>query len=320
MSTVTQQEPAPATRGGVLDVVRRRPMLSFVVLALAASWLAWIPVTLSPYGLGIWDVQVPGGTMGYQFFLVLPGAFLGPIGAAFFVTAVTEGRAGVRAWTKRLFKWRVDWRWYVGILLGAPAAMVLSLTVFSGGEVRAPSMAALVMYLPVLVIQVLSTGLAEEPGWRDFALPRAQRRYGAPAAAVGIGVLWGVWHLPLFLTGWGQWESLHWVRPLEFIAFCVMFNIVMTWVFNRTGQSLPMAMLLHVSLNTYASVVLAGMFPRIGEQFDMIQHALLLMATVGAVITFAATRGRLGYRPEPVDSALVGHPEANPSLVTARSV
>jgi len=283
----------------VLDLVRRFPLLSFVVLALAGSWIAWIPLVLGPYGLGIWDIQVPGGAGGWQLFVMLPGAFLGPIGAAFFVTAVTEGRPGVRAWLKRLTKWKVNWRWYVGILVGTPAAVMLSAFVVTGGQVQAPPMQNLIQYLPYLVIQVFTTGLAEEPGWRDFALPRAQRRFGALPAAVGIGVLWGVWHLPLFATGWGHSDSFHVSRALGFILFCVLFNVVMTWVFNRTGQSLPMAMLLHVSINTFASVLIGDMFPTIGENFDMIQRTLLLMAGVGTIVTIVATRGKLGYRPEP---------------------
>ncbi|MBO3095404.1 CPBP family intramembrane metalloprotease [Cellulomonas dongxiuzhuiae] len=310
MSTVTEQVPVSPRRGGVLDVVRRYPLWSFVVLAVGASWLVWLPMVLGPYGLGIWDIQVPGGDDGWVLFGMLPGAFVGPIGAAFFVTAVTEGRAGVRAWLKRLTKWKVNWRWYVGILLGTPAALLLASFVAGGGQVQALPVQTLLQYLPFLVFQIFTTGLAEEPGWRDFALPRAQRRFGALAASLGIGVLWGVWHLPLFLTEWGQVESLHVLRPLTFIAFCILFNVIMTWVFNRTGQSLPMAMLLHVSINTYASLVISDMFPLIGDGYDNVQRALLLAAAVGAVVTLVATRGKLGYDPQadeqiahPVESA-----------------
>jgi len=319
MSTVTHQVPAPAQRGGVLDVVRRRPLTAFVVLALAASWLAWIPLILSPYGLGLWDIQVPGGTGGYQLFLMLPGAYLGPIGAALFVTAVTDGRAGVRAWVKRLFKFKVNWRWYAGIFLGTPAAVLLSSYLFSAGDVQAPPMENLIKYLPVILMQMVTTGLAEEPGWRDFALPRAQRQVGPLRAAVGIGVLWGVWHLPLYMTMWGDAPTFHLMRAVGFIAFCVTFNVVMTWVFNRTGQSLPMAMLLHVGINTTVGLFVASMFPVVGASYDLTNQALLLMAAVGAVITIAATRGRLGYRPEPVQPGLAGDLGTSRPLVAAHS-
>lgn len=286
--------PAPPRRRGHLDVVRRRPLLSFFVLANLASWLAWVPYILSLHGLGVWDFTFPGGSIGGQLLGMLPGAYLGPIGSALVVTAIADGRPGLRAWARRLWKWKVSWRWYAGILLGVPAAMVVSGLAFSGGEVRAPSTMVLLALIPGLLAQMITTGLAEEPGWRDFALPRMQRLIGAPGAAVVIGALWGMWHLPLYLTEWGGWPDAPWYRPVEFVLFCIAFNVVMTWVFNRTGQSLPMAMLLHVSVNNFASIAWAEVFPTTDD--TVVQHALLAGATVAAAVVLAGTRGRLGYR------------------------
>lgn len=306
MSVLTA--PAPP-RHGVLDVVRRRPLLSFFVLANAASWLAWLPYILSLHGLGVWGFSFPGGPIGGQLLGMLPGAYLGPIGAALVVTAIADGRAGLRAWARRLWNWKVSWKWYVGILLSVPVAMVLSGLVFSGGQVVAPSVLLLVALVPGLLLQMVTTGLAEEPGWRDFALPRMQRLIGAPRAAVAIGTLWGLWHLPLFLTEWGERPDVTWYRPLAFIAFCIAFNVVMTWVFNRTGQSLPMAMLLHVSVNNFSGVW-GEMFPM--WDVDMFQLVLTAGAAVAAAVTLVGTRGRLGHEPadarttvpEPVEARL----------------
>ncbi len=295
MSVLPAQAAAPPRYGGVRGVVRRRPILSFVVLAITASWVAWIPYVLSLHGLGVWDFRFPGDEGG-QLLGMLPGAYLGPIGAALTVTAVADGRAGLRAWARRLWRWRVSWRWYVGILAGVPVAMVLSGLLFSGGEVYLPSAAALAALVPGLLVQMVTTGLAEEPGWRDFALPRVQRRIGGLGAALAVGVLWGVWHLPLFLTSWGGFPEVPWFRPVAFVAFCVIFSVVMTWVFNRTGQSLPMSMLLHVSINNFASVAWAEMFP--GMDRDTFQNALLVAAGVAAVVVLVRSRGRLGYRPD----------------------
>jgi len=298
--------PEPAQRGGVRGAVRRRPLLSFFVLAIAASWIAWLPYILSLHGLGIWDFSFPGGPNGGQLFGMLPGAYLGPIGAALVVTAIADGRAGLRAWARRLWNWKVGWRWYVGILLGVPAAMLLSGLVFSGGQAQMPATLALLVLVPGLLFQMVTTGLAEEPGWRDFALPRMQRMIGAPRAAVVIGALWGVWHLPLFVTQWGQWPDVSWYRPLAFVGFCIAFNLVMAWVFNRTGQSLPMAMLLHVSINNFSGVW-GEMFP--SWDIDTFQLALLAVGAVAGAVTLVGTRGRLGYHQE-TTGGLAQLPEA----------
>jgi membrane protease YdiL (CAAX protease family) len=275
-------------------MIRRRPLLSFFLLANVLSWLAWTPYILSENGLGVWDYRFPE-ILGSGQIGLLPGLYLGPIGSAFLVTALADGRAGLRRWVGRMWRWRAGVRWYGYTLLGVPAVMLAAGAVFSGGDVRAPSAIALAAYAPALVMQLFTTGLGEEPGWRDFALPRLQRRLGPLRAAFVLGPLWALWHLPLFLTDWGGWPTAHWTRPVLFCVFCIAFNVVMSWVFNRTGESLPMAMLAHCSVNNVASVLWGAMFPSLDTE------RALLATTVAAGLAAAALRfgtgGRLGYVP-----------------------
>ena len=203
------------------------------------SWVAWVPYILSATGLGILDFTFPSLLGGTQMLGVLPGAYLGPILAAFVVTAVADGKEGVRRWLGRMTKWRVSWVWYLVAGVGVPAAIIITGVAMSDGDIHLPSTIVLVAYLPSLLIQMVTTGLAEEPGWRDFALPRMQRRFGPLGGTLILGPLWGLWHLPLFFSEWGGWPDVTWMRVGEFVAFCVAFSVVVTWVFNRTGQSLP---------------------------------------------------------------------------------
>ncbi|MBP2327821.1 membrane protease YdiL (CAAX protease family) [Kibdelosporangium banguiense] len=286
--------PDPPGAGGVRGVVRRHPLLSFFLLANLLSWLAWMPYVLSQDGLGWWAYRLPEFLGSTQLTGVLPGAYLGPITSALLVTAIADGRAGLRRWVSRMWRWRVRWHWYAITLLGVPAAMLVTGLAFSGGQIAAPSMMALAAYVPALLLQMMTTGLAEEPGWRDFALPRMQRKFGPLAGTMILGPLWAVWHLPLFLTEWGGWPDADWTRPVAFAVFCVAFNVVMTWVFNRTGESLPLAMLLHVSANNFASVMWSETFP--GIDTDKAMQAMAAGAAVTAVLVLIGTRGRLGYR------------------------
>lgn len=303
--TVNELDLVTPARRGLTGFVRRFPLMTFFFLVNALSWAAWTPYILSLNGLGVWNYTFPAVLGSSQISGMLPGAYLGPIFSAFVVTAVVDGRDGLRRWVGRLWRWRVNWRWYAITLLAAPAAMLAAGTVFSGGQIQAPSIAVLTVYVPVLLFQMVTTGLAEEPGWRDFALPRLQDRFGPLRAAFVLGPLWGIWHLPLFLTEWGGWPDAQWTRPVVFLVFCIAFNIVMSWVFNRTGQSLPLSMLMHVSVNTFASVVWSDIFPSIDTERALL--AMAVVAITGAVAVIAATRGRLGYHPL-TDGRALGSP------------
>ena len=276
-------------------IIKRHPLISFFVLADLLSWTAWIPYILSQNGLGIWEFEFPSILGTGQVLGMLPGAYLGPITAALIVTSITGGAAGLREWGKRLWKWRVRWHWYAIALLGVPAALVLTGMVASGGQVVAPSLMAISLYVPFLLLQMLTTGLAEEPGWRDFSLPRLQAKFGPLRAAFILGPLWALWHFPLFLTEWGGWPDADWTKPIFFTIFCITFNIVMSWIFNSTGQSLPLSMLAHVSVNNFVSVIWGEMFPSVGE--SAVSIALAVSGVTAAVIIIVLTRGRLGYRP-----------------------
>jgi membrane protease YdiL (CAAX protease family) len=288
---------SPASSAGPAALVRRHPLISFFVLAMGMSWLAWLPYILSKQGLGIWDYHFPVILGSPQISGVLPGAYLGPVAAAFIVTALTGGRPALRRWAARLWRWRVNWRWYAIALVGVPLAVVLSGMAFSGGDIHAPSTLALAAYIPALLLQMVTTGLAEEPGWRDFALPRLQERFGPVGASFVLGPLWGVWHLPLFLSDWGGFPDAQWTRPLYFVGFCIAFTIVITWFFNRTRESLPLVVLLHVGVNNTSSVLWPEMFPNIGGETSML--ALMTTATIVAAVLLVVTRGRLGYEIRP---------------------
>lgn len=297
--TIIDRPPAPrptAHDGGVglLEAIRRHPLLTFFLLANGLSWLAWLPYILSLNGLGVWGVEFPALLGTSQLLGVLPGAYLGPIGSALLVTAIVDGRAGLRSWAERLLRWNVNWRWYAVTLLAVPAAALLAGLVFSGGEVLAPSATVLIAYLPLLLLQMVTTGLAEEPGWRDFALSRMQRTMGPLRSALVLGPLWGLWHLPLFLTDWGGWPDATWTRPVVFLVFCFAFNIVMSWVFNRTGESLPMSMLMHAGTNTFVSSLGAEMFPSLDPEASLL--SMTVAAVIASIVLVLATRGRLGFR------------------------
>ena len=138
---------------------------------------------------------------------------------------------------------------------------------------------------------------------------RHQRQPGPLVGTLILGVLWGGWHLPLFLTDWARENGE--TNPsniLSFVLFALLLSIFITWVFNRTRGSLPLAMLVHASNNNFASVMLFAVFTTVNPYGPILSWAGVVGFSAVDLVLVAATRGRLGYRPELLDE----QPEMDP--------
>jgi hypothetical protein len=125
MTSTSSADTGRASSNRWQALVRRFPLITFFTLANGISWLAWTPYILSLDGLGVLDFRYLDLIAGNQLTAILPGAYLGPLAAAFTVTSITEGRDGLRRWRKRLFNFRASVRWYAFALLAVPVAITL---------------------------------------------------------------------------------------------------------------------------------------------------------------------------------------------------
>ena len=121
-------------------------------------------------------------------------------------------------------------------------------------------LAPLSSVIPSIIILTIFAGMGEEFGWRGFALPRLQDRHTALVSSLIIGGLWGIWHLPLFLTGARtqyQWRlEAGWLLPvLMYTVFVVAWSIQYTWVFNHTKGSVLLAAVLHGAGNAWIGYI-----------------------------------------------------------------
>lgn len=254
-------------------VPENRPVACFCALALGLSWVVWLPTFL----------LLPGATS----VAMIPGAF-GPAVAA--ATMVRLRGGSVRAWLADGLHWRVGKKWYAAAF-GLP--VLLGLTLAAGVSLRTgtfdtANVGRVALLYPLSVVAIaLAGGGQEEFGWRGYALPALQERWSALTASVAIGVVWAVWHLPAFVFAVPGYTGSFALYTLLVVGVSVVF----TWLYNNTGGSILLAMLLHGGVN--AASGLGALFVDDPSMVAVSPYVILVPA-VWAVA--AALLARYGHR------------------------
>jgi len=273
-------------RHSIYALLKRHAFIVFVVLAVLISWFPWY-------------------TTGTGFFV------FGPSIAGVIVIAITSGKEGLCDMQQRALRWHVGFRWWAVALLFTGLILSFSIainTIFLGGDIPSFAFLRQEWYLipVVFLITIIGGPLGEEFGWRGFALPNLQRKWGAMVASIIIGIVWALWHLPLFF----QPDSIHAQIGLNLLPVYVVGEIVLaitiTWVYNKTGSSLLVGgIILHNADNFWSTALLTNdtitTAVQNGElsQLDLQLYILSAVTGVLSVIIIAiATKWQLGLSEE----------------------
>lgn len=280
-----------STRRSASRSDRQRASLPvFVALTFTLTSLLWIPgvVVFGDRLQAVSPLEAP------RFFVLQTLGAAGPSIAAWIVLRWTEGPQAIRRIGDRYRRWKVGLRWYVAAVLLVPAVQLAVLAgdamIGDDAVVTAASplgqmlgdlgVAGLLAVFPLIVLSnVFSSPLLEEFGWHGLALPRLQRRYSALTSSVLLGVVWGIWHVPLTVAYGDQLGPL----MVEIVAV----TILMTWVFNHTDGSMLLMLLFHASLN-------ASIGPLSGDATPW--TAALLTAAVAALVALRCGADNLAAR------------------------
>lgn len=277
--------------------IGQHPLAAYFTIAFAAVWLALLAPVLARNGLGVLPFTVPDVAF---VLLFIGGTLLGPTAGAFIVTAVTDGKQGVRLLLRRYIQWRISIQWYALALLGYIGLQLVAASVWLGVAplytIIAQWPLLFTSYLPGVLAMIIFPALAEEPGWRGFALPRLQAKYGALPATLLLGLLHGLWHLPLYVlvSGPAAMGPFNIIDVITNTVSIMALTLMWTWVFNNAKGSILMAILLHAASNATGNFF-SELFPNLPTQFGLTLFALYI---VTAVLIIVCTRGRLGYVPE----------------------
>jgi uncharacterized protein len=236
--------------------IKRHPLLSYYALVFAISWGGILLVV----GLGPGGIPATKEQVGALMPFMLLALFTGPSVAGLVMTGLVYGREGFRHLLTRMTRWRVGARWYALALLTAPLLVTATLLALSLTSPEfLPSIFTSDDKVRLLLFGIgwglVGGGLLEELGWTGFAVPTLLRqRHGVLATGLFVGVLWGLWHF--LITFWASGTSsgaLSLAGFLPAVLFYVgslsAYRVLMVWVYDRTGESMFVAMLMHASFS-----------------------------------------------------------------------
>lgn len=193
---------SPESTPGTSRVAARNnsATLQFFLATFAFTWIVWIP--------GAYFFP-PTGTTGFTgigvWFLIQSVGAAGPSLMAILVIQTSYGKAALQRTLERYKLWRVGARWYLAAVLLVPLLTVTALVLLAvlegwdvaispdsgvGSLLGSVGLVGLLALLPVIFVsQIFSSPLLEELGWRGFALPQLQRRFGALVSSLILGLI-----------------------------------------------------------------------------------------------------------------------------------
>lgn len=263
---------------------RHRSLVLYLFVSYAFTWLLWVPPLLDALPRG-WAMPSPdqyahfaaegfAGTWHLLLAATFSVAVYGPLLGALIATGYERGSQGVRdllAWT---FNPRVAPRWYlVALIMAVALSYVPTLLAWITGNLGTPLLDAgtrLALFVPLLLLQLLTSGLGEEPGWRGYLLPRLQDRLSPVRTVWLLGLAWAVWHYPLTAIYALSAVPADAPAPAGVITIIVALlsqtigsiglTYLYVWLFNRT-RSLFLMIVFHALTNVLPFLVSPALGP-----------------------------------------------------------
>ena len=261
-----------------------RQLLTFFAIAFAYTW-TWAGIMIA------WHLRIE--------YSILASA--GPLVAAIVTNRLGAGR-------DRAFRFNVNWqRTLLAAIAGVALVLASEIVLPATAVADASKLGWGVFVAPASYnySTLLGGPLFEEPGWRGFALPRLESRYGPLKGTLILGVLWSAWHLPFFwYPGWNS------IPIWNYFLIVTAFAVMLSWATNLARFGVIAAIVMHAAHNTsgrYFNGLFAGADPgsggflnalaRIGGLNVTLSFGVLIAigAWAGALLVIGATKGRLGY-------------------------
>lgn len=227
--------------------ISRHQLLSFFILSYAISSIIAL---ISKYVIAVPTYSFFGGVMIFS-----------PTISAFIVAGLAGGLEGIKKLLSGFTRWKINFKWYLAAFSLTLIPLLVALVYIALGN-TIPGMkegTTVPFLLQQLLLTLVFGPLAEETGWRGFALPRLQKKFNALLSSLILGVIWAFWHLPFYFISGGAAGI-----PFPIYVVLVMtLTIFLTWIYNNSKGNLVLCILMHFFFNFNSAFIVGwlGLMP-----------------------------------------------------------
>lgn len=225
----------------------------FYLATIAFTWVLWIPLVFYTNSVGdVTQMDLPLGTAVTLLLILQFGAY-GPSIMAIILSLKRFGGGGAIALLRTLLIGRVGIRWYGFVLLVPAVLQSIAIGVYLslGQEIGSFDPSRWPLMLTGFLTLLLFGPLAEELGWRGYALPRLLKTRTPGQASLIMGVVATLWHVPLFYSTFPPFSGVAVFEPLflAYVGYSVSRCVLYTWIYTNTQGSVLMCVLFHAAGN-----------------------------------------------------------------------
>jgi membrane protease YdiL (CAAX protease family) len=203
----------------------------FFLITFLWSWIIWTPLILCSLKI----IPVSDKLLSILILPVISFGVFGPLVGALFALHKEQGKGSAGKYLRSFLDLNLGWRAYIFpvlILFGSTFIAWFSPELF--GEKRLPMiLPSLWMFIPYLLLMIFFGGGQEEFGWRGYALPILESKFGIWYANIILGIVHAFWHFPLwFITGTSQ----TYMNFGGFILLIVGYSFILSWIRKISGD------------------------------------------------------------------------------------
>lgn len=203
-----------------------------------------------------------------------------PTISAIIIAGIIGGWSEIKRLLSGFLKWNVGGFWYFAgfFLMIGPLIFTLFYLLFGGEAPGNPELTGGLIFI-TLINTLINGPLSEEAGWRGFALPRLESRFGSLISSLILGIIWACWHLPFYFI---EQRMPFYI----FIILVIVITILMTWGYNSTKGSLLITVIFHFSFN-FNGAFITGILGLLPMMIFYIGGSVMIGIYVIVVIIFA---------------------------------